>query len=696
MYLKKLTLVLLFLFIFSIPVFSSGINLFNSNYSTPTFYKLETSFSFSIDKISLVSEENLSLLKEQKIISSENIIKEKEMIDEEIIQEEITNSNHIYETYFSDSVLIGDVYFPEGIIDSSQVRERRNVNSQSTVDNIWGTTPLTGEYNIPVFLVEFSDVPHTLSKEVFEDQFNSPLYLDGNGTSVSQYYKKQSYGELDITFDVYDWREMPETHEFYINNTGNMLFHHHALALFGTGPDAIDLTQYDSDNDGRIDGFVIVHAGYSLQNAGAGHLRTSTVIMANSTSSSIQGLYYGNIAVTSERYPSCSSGFNENLIPYPDDCRIGVLDQTHEFGHILGLPDFYGIDPNTGGQSPGLQNLTMMMMYPDIPQKPINLDAWARYFLGWIQPTTIEEGMQGVYPVYSIDTNPDGAFILQDLTEMDSREFFIIENRFMQNSPYNQDTFLLNTAQLNWDYLDGHFGGIAIYHVDEQYIEDNYPTNSIMWDPDGDFYDDTGGHPGIVFEENIKFSENNWQYSLGDLYSSERNDGFGDNTFGHFDRYQRFYPEYNILWDYHNKAYNGNLTGVTVGTLSGSGSIVYAYLQSYQEPFDALISSPKNNRWYKYTNNLNFISSYYNNLGDVSCVWEDSSKNILSQDCEFSATPEELDLPISECSEKITLTLEITDQETGDTIIDTVDVKIYETIRDICETANNTTQAATE
>src|SRR5690606_3856229 len=105
-----------------------------------------------------------------------------------------------------------------------------------------------------------------------EEQFNSPLYLDGNGTSVSQYYKKQSYGELDITFDVYDWREMPETHEFYINNTGNMLFHHHALALFGTGPNGIDLTQYDSDSDGRIDGFVIVHAGYSLQNAGAGHL----------------------------------------------------------------------------------------------------------------------------------------------------------------------------------------------------------------------------------------------------------------------------------------------------------------------------------------------------------------------------------------------------------------------------------------
>ncbi|MDD4049608.1 MAG: hypothetical protein PHX47_01225, partial [Candidatus ainarchaeum sp.] len=238
--------------------------------------------------------------------------------------------------------------------------------------------------------------------------------------------------------------------------------------------------------------------------------------------------------------------------------------------------------------------------------------------------------------------------------------------------------------------------GIAIYHVDEQYIEDNYPTNSIMWDPDGDFYDDTGGHPGIVFEENFKESTFNHIYDSIDLYSKDYDDLIGDNTFGYFDRYQRFYPEYGAIWDYHNKAYNGNLTGVTVGTLSGSGSIVYAYLQSYQEPFDALISSPKSNRWYKYTNNLNFISSYYNNLGDVSCVWEDSSKNILSQDCEFSATPEELDLPISECSEKITLTLEITDQETGDTIIDTVDIKIYETIRDICETANNNTQAATK
>ncbi len=696
MYLKKLTLVLLFLFIFSIPVFSFNVNFYSSSpFSSSSNFSISPSLSF--EKISLVSEDKLSLLREKNIILKEETIKEKESsLENNSLKEEINNSNHFYETYFSDSVLIGDVFFPEGIIDSSQVRERRNVNSQSTVDNIWGTTPLTGEYHIPVFLVEFSDVPHTLSKEVFEEQFNSPLYLDGNGTSVSQYYKKQSYGELDITFDVYDWREMPETYDYYSTRLG--IFGAQTINLFGTGPDAIDLTQYDSDSDGRIDGFVIVHAGYSLQNAGAGHIKTSTLLMYSDEILTIQGLHYGNIAVTSERYPSddCSSYINENLIPYPDDCRIGVLDQTHEFGHILGLPDFYGIDPNTGGQSPGLQNLTMMMMYPDIPQKPINLDAWARYFLGWIQPTIIEEGMQGVYPVYSIDTNPDGAFILQDLTEMDSREFFIIENRFMQNSPYNQDTFLLNTAQLNWDYLDGHFGGIAIYHVDEQYIEDNYPTNSIMWDPDGDFYDDTGGHPGIVFEQNFKITEDNWFYQMGDLYSSERNAGLEDNTFGYFDRYQRFYPEYGAIWDYHNKAYNGNLTGVTVGTLSGSGSIVYAYLQSYQEPFDALISSPKNNRWYKYTNNLNFISSYYNNLGDVSCVWEDSSKNILSQNCEFSATPEELDLPISECSEKITLTLEITDQETGDTIIDTVDVKIYETIRDICETAHNNAQAATE
>ncbi|NCP72377.1 hypothetical protein GW835_03240 [archaeon] len=695
MQLKKLTLVLLFLFIFSIPVFSSSITLYVSSPFSSSSSNFSISPSLSFDKLSLVSEDNLSLLREQNIIVKEEIIKEKESsLEDNSLLEEINSPNHIYETYFQDSVMIGDVYFPEGIIDSSQVRERRNINSQSTVDNIWGTTPLTGEYHIPVFLVDFSDVPHTLSKEVFEEQFNSPLYLDGNGTSVSQYYKKQSYGELDITFDVYDWREMPETYEYYSTRLG--VFGAQTIDLFGTGPNAIDLTQYDSDNDGRIDGFVIVHAGFSLQNAGTGHIKTSTLLMYSDEILTIQGLHYGNIAVTSERYPSCSSGFNENLIPYPDDCRIGVLDQTHEFGHILGLPDFYGIDPNTGGQSPGLQNLTMMMMYDDIPQKPINLDAWARYFLGWIQPTVIEEGMEGVYPVYSIDTNPDGAFILQDLTEMDEREFFIIENRFMQNSPYNQDTFLLNTSQLNWDYLNGHFGGIAVYHVDEQYIEDNYPTNSIMWDPDGDFYDDTIGHPGIVFEENIKFSENNWDYSLGDLYSSERNAGFGDNTFGNFDRYQRFYPEYNMLWDYHNKAYNGNLTGVTVGTLSGSGSIVYAYLQSYQETFNALISSPKNNRWYKYTNNLNFISSYYNNLGDVSCVWEDSSNNILSQDCEFSATPEDLGLPISECSEKITLTLEITDQETGDTIIDTVDIKIYETIRDICETAHNNTQAATK
>ncbi len=43
---------------------------------------------------------------------------------------------------------------------------RRNYNSQSTVENTWGTCPLQGNINIPVLLVDFSDLPQSIDASI--------------------------------------------------------------------------------------------------------------------------------------------------------------------------------------------------------------------------------------------------------------------------------------------------------------------------------------------------------------------------------------------------------------------------------------------------------------------------------------------------------------------------------------------------
>jgi len=588
--------------------------------------------------------------------------------------------------------MYGDVGYTPGFdaVEYFKNYKQKTNTDASTVANIWGTTPLTGNYHIPVLLVEFADFPNTLQSSVFQDQFNSNFYLDGNGTSVKKYYYKESYGNLNITYDIYEWRTLTaHTYTWYGTGNNSFQFIQDTMNLFGTGSNAIDFTQYDSDNDGRIDGVIMLHAGYGAEEMGAGHLKSQTRLFVGTTGYIIQGKYYGNTAIVAEKVaPSYCPNYISSC-NYPTDCRAQVLTEVHEFAHVLGLPDLYQINPNTGAQvGAGLGDITMMAQQDVCPQKPINLDAWSRYFFGWITPTTISgSSMSGNYNIYSIDTNPSAAYILKDATKMATREYFIVTNRHVYQSPNNQDKWLfggINGIPHNIQ------GGIDIYHVDEAYIESQYPTNSVMYDSDMNLYNDTVSHPGIVFEQNLLGdSSNNQMLGHIDLYTNEWNNYFpGIPDFGVFDNIARIDPPSGIFWDTTSKTYNGlQDTGVKVQALSGSGSFVTAYLQSEFGPFNAHITNPKNNHAYKNTNVINFTENHNNNTGNVSCVWKKTGDVVISNDCSFSASPHSFGIDSTGCSPNTTpITLVATDSGTGTQVTDVVNIKVY--VKFMCERAS--------
>ena len=55
-----------------------------------------------------------------------------------------------------------------------QLKETAPKNRTSTVDNIWGTTPLSGTVHIPVLLVQFTDKSPTYTQSQINNYFNSP------------------------------------------------------------------------------------------------------------------------------------------------------------------------------------------------------------------------------------------------------------------------------------------------------------------------------------------------------------------------------------------------------------------------------------------------------------------------------------------------------------------------------------------
>jgi len=557
----------------------------------------------------------------------------------------------------------------------------------STVYNIWNTLPLEGSYHIPVLLVDFADYAHTLDKSIFEDQFNDNVYLDGNGTSVRKYYYTQSYGKLNITYDIYEWRTL-SAHPYTWYGTGNNAFQFllDTMELYGTGPNAIDFTQYDYDNDGRIDGVVMLHAGLAGEEAGSGNIRSQARIFAQSQNYSIQGIYYGNVAIVNELVVPMECNNYINSFSYPTDCRSPVLTSTHELGHVLGIPDLYQLSPAGAQVGPGLGNLTMMAQQGWYPQRPVSLDAWSRYFLGWVTATEIESDMYGNYSINRIDTNSEAAYILRDESKMNPREYFLVTNRYVSQS--NQDKWLFlgvmpgQLVNLN--------GGLEILHVDESYIESQYPTNTVMYDVDQNMYDDTISHPGIVFEQNyLNDLSNNVSLAHVDLYTNEAEYYFTNPpNFGTFDNIARIYPP-NMPVDTTSRSYNGlQDTAVKVQTLSAGGDNVLAYLQSAYPPLAVEIINPVSNHSYQRNDVIDFNETHIGNTGEVSCIWSKAGDAVISTSCSFSASPHSFGINSTGCSGTTPITLVLTDLNTDEQVTDVVNIKVYGNVQEMCKTTN--------
>jgi len=565
----------------------------NNNNGELTFYSNSSSLKLNKTSISTYSSKPADLSEASKKLNSNSekkIISKKEKFDTidfselnlDIFSFLNVNVEEPHVDYDLVDELSNDLLFPpEEVISKEEYTELLrlaasnrdppiNSNSNTTVPNLTGTCPTTGEIHIPVLLVDFADQPHTLESTVYEDMYNSDNYLDDSGISVKDYYLHESYGSLNFVFDIYDWQTLSNnTYEYYRNTSSTqweMMLD--TINLFDSN---VDFSQYDNDGDGRLDGIVIIPAGNNSSTYG---IRSHVRILKEYDSNPVDGKYLGNTALI----PEISSG----SACYPEDCRTVVNTVTHEMGHILGLPDLYEINPTTGAQEGlGINALSMMSWTSTNSQKPINLDPWSRFYLGWLEGTfigTYGPSMQEnedlcndtIQTLRSVNDYPD--LVVVSSNHLNDREFFLVENRFVDvDDPNNLDVG--NDMVVDPDDEFGHLG-LAIYHIDEQYIEDNFLTNSIAHDPDGDYYDDSGGHPGIVFEQNVLINNGPWWFGPGDFYINHvsYDPEIGTLPFMYFNKNEYLVPNANIFEDTTSDSYNGvQNTRIAIESLSPGG-----------------------------------------------------------------------------------------------------------------------------
>ena len=301
-----------------------------------------------------------------------------------------------------------------------------------------------GQKHFLVILVEFSNLEFKKNagepNALFDALLNEVGYSFNGGTgSARDFYHDNSHGYFEPIFDVYGPVKLDTTYAYYGKNdwSGNDTRPEEAVIDACRKLDEeVDFSRYDNDGDGEVDLVFMYYAGKGEADGG-----NSNTIWPHQWEISSAGKYLNLDGKTIDSYACTSELDGSGTL-----CGIGTA--CHEFGHAMGLPDFYDTDYSDNGQAAGLFFFSTMDSgsYNNNGRTPPFFNIEERILLGWLDESVIREfPTSGTYTIPSVDEN----VAYKTPTDNDG-EYFVYECR----------------GSNGWDSgLYAH--GLVVYHVDK-------------------------------------------------------------------------------------------------------------------------------------------------------------------------------------------------------------------------------------
>lgn len=316
---------------------------------------------------------------------------------------------------------------------------------------------LTGDKKGLIILVNFKDTKFQTSdaetQALYNNVANTQGYSDDNGFSgsVADYFKDQSRGVFNLTFDVVGPVTVSQKASYYGENDAETEQDSRPAEMV---IEAVNLAkskvnnwqQYDWDNDGEVDQVMIIYAGEGEASGGA----EATIWPHEYSLASAK--YYGegtgpvtvdnNLKVNT--YAVANEGMVEQSLFGESFTYMGIGTICHEFSHCLGLMDMY--DTAYGGNF-GMDAWSLMDQgsYNNNGFTPANYTSFEKQQIGWITPKEL--------------TTATTVTALQALADAD--DFYRITNKGNENEYY----LLENRQQKGWDqYVPS--SGLLVLHVD--------------------------------------------------------------------------------------------------------------------------------------------------------------------------------------------------------------------------------------
>ena len=404
--------------------------------------------------------------------------------------------------------------------------------------------PSTGKQKVLVIPIYFKDyTPFSCMDDPLKglENINTAFFGESEDTgweSVKSYYYKSSYGKFELEGSVTPWCPIDKTLKEIVSLTEYSEPSIYCLreAIKWVNQSYPNLTKdYDLDKDGFIDSVALVYANDYYDNTGKQDYDRN---YEKGIVDDIESFLWAYTFWDYEQSPSLNSpvgnvytflsydflfdgGYFKEEVKDNKTIKTPLVDAhtyIHEFGHVLGLDDYYSYDLL---DDEPLGKLDMM------DNNIGDHNAYSKYLLNWLDPVLVEE--EGTYIISSVGDKPSALLIPSNIDKFSYSPF----SEYLLIELYTPDG--LNELDSKFRYQEDskktpyHFTktGVKIMHVDSRLVvvddeeETYYYTN---------VFNDTLTHPSkiqFVGANNTSSYSINPDFKLINLISSEK----GRNAF---------------------------------------------------------------------------------------------------------------------------------------------------------------------